>query len=106
MSYLAETIKKLFTQQKQATEKVLYAQKSLDTAELELEAVEQELCKAVDAAKALGELDEVSQELYDAYPDVDPQPFGLPLAKNRHMDVEEVVEEEEMEVVEDDEPQE
>ena len=101
MSYLAETIKKLFTQQKQATEKVLYAQKSLDTAEMELEAVEQELCKAVDAAGALGELDVVAQELYDADPDVDPQPFGLPLAKNRH-----VVEEDEMEVADDDEPQE
>lgn len=94
MSYLAETIKNLFAQQKQATEKVEYAQKYLDTAEIELETVEHEICKAVDAAKALGELDEVSQQLYDADPDVDPQPFGLPLAANRHMedDVEEMEE--------------
>ena len=91
----------------------MYAQKSLDTAELELEAVEQELCKAVDAAGALGELDEVAQELYDADPDVDPRPFGLPLAKDRHMDVEaeddvadDVADDVEMEVADDDEPQE
>ena len=110
MSYLAETIKNLFTQKKQTTEKVLYAQKNLDTSEMELEVVEHELYKAVDAAKALGELDVVSQELYDADPDVDPRPFGLPLAKNRHMDVEEaeddVADDVEMEVADDDEPQE
>lgn len=94
MSYLAETIKKLIAQQQQATEKVEQAQKYLADAELELEEVDQEIQKAVQAAQALGELDEVSQELYDAYPDVDPQPFGLPLAKDRHM-------EEEMEEVED-----
>ena len=105
MSYLAETIKKLFTQQKQATEKVGYAQKYLADAEFELEIVNEEIQKAVHAAEALGELEEVSQALYDAYPDVDPQPFGLPLAKDRHMDVEEE-EEEEMEVVNDDDPQE
>lgn len=101
MSYLAETIKKLIAQQQQATEKVEQAQKYLADAELELEEVDQEIQKAVQAAQALGELDEVSQALYDADPDVDPQSFGLPLAKDRTEPVEE-----EMDVAEDDEPQE
>lgn len=70
----------------QIESKVGYANQVLETAESELAEATQEIEKAVHAAKALEEADEVAQAVYNTYPDVDMTVYGLPLAAHRPLD--------------------
>lgn len=88
MSYLAETVKNLVQRKMNAETDLKYAHTLLERSEARLEEVDQEIQKAVQAAKILEEEAAISQSVYDTYPDVDVTQWGLPVAKHRPLDAE------------------
>src|SRR5690625_4796539 len=77
MSYLADIIKNHIRTKLQAEAEVERANQILELAPQKLEEADTEIQKAVQAAEILGELEKVSQALYDTYPDLDVTQFGL-----------------------------
>lgn len=89
MSYLADIIKNHIRTKLQAEAEVERANQILELAPQKLEEADSEIQKAVQAAEILGELEKVSQALYDTYPDLDVTQFGLPVAPERTLDPDE-----------------
>lgn len=78
MSYLADTLKKLFSQKIRTQHEIDYAEKVLKTTKAELQETEDEIIKIVSAVDALDETQQVADEIYSTYPDVDLSKYGLP----------------------------
>ena len=89
MSYLADIIKNHIRTKLQAEAEVERANQILELAPQKLEEANLEIQKAVQAAEILGELEKVSQALYNTYPDLDVTQFGLPEAPERSLDPDE-----------------
>lgn len=78
MSYFTDIIKKEFRNLLQYEDDLQRANQILDTVPAKKEEAEEKISKAVQAAKVMEEEQELSQELYDTYPDVDVTDYGLP----------------------------
>ena len=78
MSYFADIIKNEIRYQLQYANEINRANQILSTVPAKQEESQEKIAKAVKAAFALEEEDELSQALYDTFPDIDPQDYGLP----------------------------
>lgn len=86
MSYLADIIKTHIRTRLQVQSELERANQILKEAPQKLECADAEIQKAVQAAEILGEVEQVSQALYNTYPDLDVTQFGLPEAPDRPLD--------------------
>ena len=78
MSYLADIIKNQIRQKLQFESELSRANQILETVPDKLESTDVEIQKAVQAAEILGESENVAQQLYNTYPDIDVTTLGLP----------------------------
>lgn len=86
MSYLADTLKKLFSQKIRTQHEIDYTEKVLKTTKAELQETEDEIIKIVSAVDALDETQQVADEIYSTYPDVDLSKYGLPAPPEQGVD--------------------
>ena len=97
MSYFADIIKSEIQRQLQYAAEIDRANQILETVPAKQEESESKIAKAVKAAFTLEEEQELSQALYDAYPDVDPTDYGLPEPQEKRVERVETPEDEAVE---------
>lgn len=98
MSYFTDIIKKEFRNLFQYCDELTRAYQVLEQVPPKQEEAEQRIIQAVNAAKIMEEEHELSQELYNTYPDVDLTQYGLPEPQDRPVDpVEEIPQEDDPE---------